>query len=286
MQGKFKINKYFILALLVFIIAGFYKDMLLLFLFVILHELCHVLAAYLCGVKIKNIEIFPFGGVARIDDLDYIGICKEIIITMAGPLFNIALAVVLFMLYKAGAMAKMPVDMININLMIALFNLFPGLPLDGGKIFRAVLSLRIGFKKATNIAAYSGKIISVIIFIFGIYEIFRGVFNIWLLIVPFFLFILANNEKNMVMFMIIKNLLNKKKHLKTKGMMETMVMCAHENTSISDILKSFDVDKYHIVIVLGEDMNIKAVLTESQIFNNLTMEDKGFTIGDISEKIK
>lgn len=284
--ARFKINIYFIIMLFVCIIIGYMKEVLILFSLVIMHELCHIVLAYIYGLKVKNIEIFPFGGVARIDNLDYIGTSKEIIINIAGPLFNLLAAMFLFFFSIWGIVIPYHDYLINVNLVLGLFNLLPGMPLDGGRIFRAVLCYFIGFKKAAKAAVITGKLISCLLFVCGIFSLILGKLEISLFIMPFFIFLSANKEENTIMFVIIKDIINKKKHLKSIKVMEARELCVLEDASINEILKYFDCNKYHLIFIIDKSMKIEGVLTETEIFDNLSLDFEDLSIGELNNKIK
>lgn len=267
-------------------IFGYYVEMFLLFLFVLLHELCHVMIARIYKLKVRSIELFPFGGVARIEELDYAGVFRSIAITAAGPLFNLASALLLFLLKMNKIYIPLQDYMIDANLVLGLFNMLPGMPLDGGRIVRSVLSCFIGYKKSVIAAAALGKIIAVTIFLCGILLLFYGKPDISLLVMPFFIFITADREENSVMFIIIRDIVNKKNRIKNRKVMETLELCVYEDTYISEILKYFDFNKFHIFFVIDRAMGIEGVITETQIFDNLSAGPGDITIGELCNNIK
>lgn len=284
--SRFKINRYFIILLIICLLAGYQEEILLLFTFVLLHELCHVIAAKIYKLKLYNIEIFPFGGVARIDNLEDIGTFKEIVITIAGPLFNLTTAMVLFFLNMYGITVPFHDYLLRMNVLLAFFNLLPGMPLDGGRIIKAVLKYFVGYKKAVKAAIMSGKVIAGILFSCGIIVWISGKPDINLLIMPFFLFISAAKEESAAMFTIIKDFINKKQHFKNSRIMEAKELCVYKDTSVTEVLKYFDLGRYHIIMVIGDDMKIESVMTESEVFDNLTLDLGEATIGELSKKIK
>ncbi len=283
--SKIKINKYFVLLFLVCTAAGYFKDVVLLFLFVFLHELCHVLSAYILKIKVKDIELFPFGGTARIDNLDYVGIYKEIVINIAGPMFNAATAIFLLLLKHFKVPVPYYTEMMSINIVLFLFNMLPGFPLDGGKILRAVLNYFIGFKKASRFAILSGKIISICIFLAGILLLIYGKFNISFFVMPFFMLYSSRQEESSMVLTIIRDMINKKSKLIESGIMETGFICAFEDAYVNDIIKHIDLDKYHIIIVIGKDMKLKGFLTESQVFDGIVQDAGNVTLGKLLDNI-
>ncbi len=155
----------------------------ILFGFVILHELGHAIAAKRFGIDTRDITISPIGGIARLETLPEKAM-QELIVAVAGPLVNVVLALFfLFLLLPHSYqflpesermnLLDAPVDYLRylllINISLVIFNLIPALPMDGGRIFRALLSLMIDRAKATYIASIVAKIIALTFFGIGIY---------------------------------------------------------------------------------------------------------------------
>ncbi len=136
---------------------------------VLLHELGHCLTARTYGVAVRDITLLPIGGVARLEG-EAPSPRAEFWIALAGPLVNVALALLflpLALMAGAGQMALglnmlgslklFLATLVSINLTLALFNLLPAFPMDGGRILRALLTRRLGFLEATRRAARVGR---------------------------------------------------------------------------------------------------------------------------------
>lgn len=161
---------------------------------VALHELGHAAAAVRNGVPISGITLYPFGGVARMARRPPQGMV-EVVIASAGPAVNIGIAVVLFAL-SAGAVVD-PGDnfwmrMLGLlfwaNLILAVFNLMPAFPLDGGRILRGLLTIRFGWVRATVWAASVGQVAAVLLIVVGIMQDF------WLVMAGLLVLPAANAE--------------------------------------------------------------------------------------------
>lgn len=136
---------------------------LLLFGSVLLHELGHSLVAQQQGIKVNSITLFLFGGIAAIEEESKTPL-KAFQVAIAGPLVSVGLFVLLRLLAASVpetiALHMMLADLARINLVLALFNLIPGLPLDGGQVLKAALWKATGNRfKAVRLAASSGKIL-------------------------------------------------------------------------------------------------------------------------------
>ncbi len=170
-----------------------------LFLSVLGHELSHALMGRAEGIEIEEIVLHPFGGLARLRN-EPDSPRAEFRIAIAGPAASFVFAAISFGLMLPAMMANYSIigGVLFIlgagNLLLAIFNLFPGYPLDGGRVLRAILWRRTGdIKEATRLAGICGMLIAAILIIFGIYmaiaPTFRAYFmGFWSVLVGLFLF--------------------------------------------------------------------------------------------------
>lgn len=167
---------------------------------VVLHEYGHALTARRYGVGTKDIVLLPIGGVARLDKLPEKPV-QELLVAAAGPLVNIAIAILLspyFFWISMDSVQKEMVEgegivsttfvpyLISLNIMLALFNLLPAFPMDGGRILRSLLAIRLGREKATKIAAIVGQIFAVAFVVASIYPLQSPVFALLGVFIFFF----------------------------------------------------------------------------------------------------
>ncbi len=168
---------------------------LLLFLSVLLHELSHSLVAKAKKIRVENITLFFFGGVAGITEED-MPPASEFVMAVAGPLFSLFLSGLFYILFRANIhlfVTAAALYLYQINFMLAVFNLLPGFPLDGGRAFRALLfSYYHDLEKATRIAANVGRALAGALFVIGMINLFRGSGNsLWLILIGGFLYFIA-----------------------------------------------------------------------------------------------
>jgi Zn-dependent protease/predicted transcriptional regulator len=163
-----------------------------LFVCVLLHELGHALCARLFGIGTREIMLYPFGGVAY---LERDGAPKEeFFVSLAGPVVNVVIAILIGVSTTLGQSAQWDFDanywglLLYANLFLALFNLIPAYPMDGGRIFRALLAWG-GVTRATVYATRLSQVISVCM---GVYAVFNN--NIILVIISVMIFTHAVQE--------------------------------------------------------------------------------------------
>ena len=161
---------------------------------VALHELGHAVAAVRYGVPMSEITLYPFGGVARMAGRPPQG-SVEVVIALAGPVVNLAIAGVLFVVSTGAVVA--PGDAFGLrllamvfwaNLILACFNLLPAFPLDGGRILRGLLTIRMGWARATVWAASIGQVAAVLLILVGFMHDF------WLVLAGLLVLPAANAE--------------------------------------------------------------------------------------------
>ena len=176
---------------------------LALFFCVLLHELGHALTAGKFGIKTRNITLLPIGGVAAIeknpDDPR-----QEILIALAGPAVSLGIALLLW-LYLLVTARLVPVDELGVaggyflqrlmivNILIAMFNLVPAFPMDGGRVLRALLSLRMEATTATRLAAGVGQFMAILFAVLGL------MYNPFLFLIAVFIWFGATAEASSAM---------------------------------------------------------------------------------------
>jgi Zn-dependent protease len=165
---------------------------LLFFLSILLHELGHSVVALRNGIQIRSITLFIFGGVAQLAKEPEDG-GAEFKIAVAGPLVSFALAAIFYLAssFKLVGSFLLPVTtyLAFINLILALFNLIPAFPLDGGRILRGLLWKRWGKAKATRIAATGGSLFAYFLIFSGVLGLLRGagIAGVWYILIGWFL---------------------------------------------------------------------------------------------------
>lgn len=174
---------------------------LLVFSCVLLHELGHALAALRYGIRTRDITLMFIGGLARLERMPEKPV-QEIVVALAGPAVNIAIAAALagVMAWRhqnwadVASMSGMLERLLGVNIVMVLFNMIPAFPMDGGRVLRALLALRLPYARATRVATMVGQAFALLFAVLGIF-VLR---NPMLLFVALFVFMAASEERAVV----------------------------------------------------------------------------------------
>jgi Zn-dependent protease/predicted transcriptional regulator len=155
---------------------------LCIFAVIVVHELGHALVARRFGIHTRQIMLLPIGGVASLERIPEKP-SQELAVALVGPAINLVIAAILAPFDHPFTRALM-----WINIGLAVFNLLPAFPMDGGRVTRALLAMRLGHLRATEIAATLGKVIALALAVLGVFT------NWWLILIAIVVWMGARAE--------------------------------------------------------------------------------------------
>jgi stage IV sporulation protein FB len=252
--------------------------MVLLFLCVLLHEFGHIFTARAFGVSTPDVILLPIGGVARLERIPEKP-SEEFLIAIAGPLVNVAIAALLFVVAGAhpqlNRLANLDISgggligqLAAVNLFLALFNLIPAFPMDGGRVLRALLATRLGYVRATEVAAMIGQGLA---FVLG----FLGLFgNPLLIFVAIFVYLAASAESHMVAIRAVSRGVPVTAAMMTQ--FATLTPEEHVDTAIETLLQTSQ-GEFPVVNGLGRPLG---VLGRNELIRALKERGPGTRVGD------
>lgn len=174
---------------------------LALFACVVLHEFGHALTARRFGALTKDITLYPIGGIASLEAMPKKPV-QELQVSVAGPLVNLGIAVILWIYLKSTDQITnisriqhislsgsfFALNMMYANIILAIFNLIPAFPMDGGRVLRSLLAMKMDPVKATAVASRTGQFLAIVFVFVGFF------YNFWLVFIGLFIFLGAGAE--------------------------------------------------------------------------------------------
>ncbi len=250
---------------------------LALFACVVLHELGHALTARRYGIRTRNIILLPIGGVASLERMPD-DPKQEIAVALAGPTVNLVIALGLWLwLFASNTLVQIEqiglVDglflqrLMVLNIILAIFNLLPAFPMDGGRVLRAALSIRMGRNRATQMAAKIGQGLALWLGLMGL------LYNPFLIFIALFVWIGAAAEAGMEQ---IKSSLSDA----TVGramLTDFQVLSLHDSLSHAIKLTLAGSQKEFPVV---EDAAVVGVLTQDDLLKGLQANGEHALVGD------
>lgn len=259
-HGKLMLNSLFLFITLV--VCYFEHKIIYFVLFLLLHELGHILAGFILGYRFKNLQILPFGISMKFNQ-EFIKPGDDIIISISGPLINFIFFVIFDILCFIGYNEFTFVR--NVNLILCIFNLLPAGFLDGGRILRNFLYSYMSFFNGYLLTYINGIILGCAIIFLGV---IGGVHikNIIIILMGAFIAHKSIIELKQLTFNIIKNITYKQNYIYGKKSFVIKQKAYNSNTKIFDIIKSFSYSRYYIIYMSNKD-GIVFNLFESDIIN-------------------
>lgn len=259
-------------------LTGYIVELLVLFGVIFIHELGHAAAASCLQWRIKEIRLLPFGGVAEVEEAGNIPIWEELIVVLAGPaqhLFMIGLA----LLFRAmGLWDDLWTDyFIQVNLMIGLFNLLPILPLDGGKVLQALISLWLPYYRTLHVGYTVSLILSAMLTAaaLGIWNAYGVDLN--LLLIGIFLLIHNWFDYRNMTYIFLRFLSGRDQRIQSwlhSGVALEPLMVSEE-IPLKQVMQMLKRERYHMIYICNKQGKIKQALPEQRVVNAYLTRNEG-----------
>ncbi|MBA2862214.1 site-2 protease family protein [Methanococcus maripaludis] len=258
---------FILLLVVVFYFWGLEGLILYMFLFtsVVLHELGHSYVAKKYGVKIEKILLLPIGGMAMMSEISREG---EFKIAIAGPLVSLVIGSVLLGISTVTdyTMAEYPLFQTvgGLNILLGIFNLLPAFPMDGGRVFRSLLSklTKMSYLKATKLASTVGQYFALLLLIFGLIN-----FNVILVLIAIFIYFGASQEyRALVADTLFEN-------VPAKEIMSKNIVYVNSEDTVDDVLNLMLENRFLGYPVL-EDGKIVGTITMNEISSSAAKTTK------------
>ncbi|MDU4961927.1 MAG: M50 family metallopeptidase [Sporomusaceae bacterium] len=277
---EIRISPWFLLLLLLFAFAGMLVKVAGVFVSVLWHETAHVMAARLLGYRVREVELLPFGGVARIEHLGEASSQNDVFVALTGPVASFVMAAAIAVLSQYISNWDWQF-FFQTNMMLGWFNLIPALPLDGGRILRAWLAQLCGYRKATRAAVRLSWLISGCFLAVAVLQfIHRSDVNITLLFAAAFIAMSARKELATAGFRSLRILSRKKADMMRCGVMPAAYYTAVADCPAQTVIALFQPERYHLILVVDQCFQLQGTLTETDIWERVTEKGMQAPIGD------
>jgi len=253
---------------------------------VVLHELGHALTAQRFSIETTQITLLPIGGVASLEEIPEKP-REELLITLAGPAVNVFIALLIFLIIPFDFLQNFDEAQIQqffseisarnflyflfyANVILAVFNFIPAFPMDGGRILRALLSMRMDRVRATQLAASLGQLVAVLFFFFGM------LYNPFLALIGVFVFFGAQGENIFVQQMTLLT------GYKVQDAMMTNITILNSNDSLGDVIDVILSGAERDFVVANEDASRPVGIVYNQdLIRAMKSNSNHLTAGDI-----
>lgn len=254
---------------------------------VLLHEFGHALTARRYGIRTRDITLLPIGGVARLERMPDRPI-QELWVALAGPAVNVVIACFLVLLLlitgqRVGADAfslargSFAGRLLVVNVVLVLFNMIPAFPMDGGRVLRALLALKMNYARATQIAASLGQGIAMVFALFGLNSLLGGTGNPLLLFIALFVWIGASQEAGMAQFRVTLS------GATVRDAMVTNYFTLHPAESLAravELVMAGSQQDFPVV----EDRRVVGILTRQRLLSGLSEHGKSAPVTLVMER--
>jgi stage IV sporulation protein FB len=265
---KLRLHPTFWLLLIISVWTGHFLEIITLCVLVFIHELGHVAAAWSYGWRIESVELLPIGGVAKTDEWGTVPAREEIVVALAGPFQHIWMILFSLLAYRMGWWSEAwTTYFIEANLFIALFNLVPIYPLDGGRVLQAVLSYVLPYRWCISITYWAS--VSLALFLIG----WGFITSFPLFTIALFLFITNVKHIRRQRLQYLRFLLHRHHHgIGPKATIRRV--CLQHPITIASVYRCWYKECYHVFELINQRGESVGFIPEERILKQYFQDGK------------
>lgn len=268
----FRLHPLFVLMMAAAVMIGHFVELLVLFGVVVIHELGHVVAARLLGWRVLEVQLLPFGGVAVMEAADGADSLQEMVVALAGPLQNLLMIGLAFFFRQTGWWTEAwTAYFVQVNATIALFNLLPAEPLDGGRLLSAWIMRRTAVWPALAAGSWIGMIMSAGMAVYALLQLPAAGLKANLFVIIGFLafhngMMWRNRHFRFFRFLIRRQ---REHDLLLDRQRPVRMLTARESFRRSAVCKRFMRERYQLIAVLDERGKLKRIHSEKELLDDM-----------------
>jgi stage IV sporulation protein FB len=266
------------------VVLGRLENLLWSFLALTLHESAHALTARSVGCQVTSIELMPFGGVAHLAQV-HLTPRAEWIVAAAGPVCSLVIGAALLAATRVVPdIAAALLGFIHVNLLLGCVNLLPALPLDGGRMLRAVLARLMRPRTATLLGAWLGVCLGAAMAGLGIVLLLHQMLQPTFLTMGAFLVFAAIREMRMLPQVQMAAMLNRRDALRRGDGIRLKHIAIDARTSAGEALSMLNANRYNILLVIGRDMRVCGQLDEGALLDGIARYNVDICVGELLQR--
>lgn len=280
-QTELRVHPLVVVVVAAACVLGRLGELLLAVCALTLHELSHAVVAYVFACPVLSVELMPFGGVARLSR-QALSPRAEVCIAAAGPVTSLVAAGLTAMCgYLFPAVQARLAAFLTFNATLAAVNLLPALPLDGGRILRALLQRRRGYGLATRVAAWLGVTLGAAMFGLAIYCACDGVYNLTLPTMGLFLLLAAAMELRALPEGQMSAYLRRYDGVHTGEAYAVHQVAAHASMRAREALRVLRHNRYNVLRVVDGQMRTIGEMDEGTLMRAIAQGRGGAALSEL-----
>ncbi|MEG2584387.1 MAG: hypothetical protein RSA27_07770, partial [Oscillospiraceae bacterium] len=238
---RVKISLLCIPIVLASVYGGYFLFLAIAYTCALIHEFAHIGVAKSLNVKIAKIEILPFGICGKLENNLIKNPAHEILIALAGPLSNLLILALIFLWTRYMPILNSDIIsyLIHVNIAMMAINLIPSLPLDGGRILKAILTMALGGIKAYNIMMRVSRVLIFLILLSACVILVTTHFNFSLILIGAFMLGNLTNEQRNISLISMKEIAYADEKLLKEEPNHVAYLAAHENVYARRVMRKF-----------------------------------------------
>ena len=253
----------------------------------LLHESGHLIAAWLCGAAISEVEITPLGGVITLDDPEALSGGRQFLLSCMGPVFSLGGCLLAPALFSAGiAPFSYCGSFAKANLFLLLFNLLPVLPLDGGHMLRAVLRRFFPEPAVRRILNFAAGALGVLLCAVSLYFAFRGQIVLSPVFCGLYLIYIAAADRRRCTARYVTALIARRQKLENRAVLPVEAVAAGSHMPVGALVGRLAPGKYHVIYVLAPDGVTRRCVIEEKELCEAALSRPGMAVGEIAAQKK
>ncbi len=280
-KGRISVNPLLIPVLIFVCWCGFLRQYVMMFFLMLCHELAHLIALWNREIPIHSFSLEPFGMNIRLKNELIRNPDDEILMALAGPLCNLILALLVGVFSRCSGIRTAELSFVYYaNISCGLMNLLPAVPLDGGRILRALLSKYMGYIKAYYFCEKLTGFLSVLLILAGLHLFFVTKFNFSVCLIGCFLYGNLLTERKHLQLYLMREITAYKQNRKVTESMQICNIAVQKSIGARKMLRHLCHNRYYLITVLDGD-RILGTLTEGELMDGMLRKGAGATMKEL-----